>query len=259
MSSLEKNELLKMKGYQLREKNYDKAVVAVGSTEYHGDHLPYGTDTIVSEHLARQLVSKVNGMLMLPTIPIGMSAHYSSFPISITLQTETLMRILNEVFDSINRHGLKRLLIINGHDGNIAAIQAVTNEYRASHPEFKIAVLDSWWETAGQLLPKETFEVWNGLGQGGEGETSMMLGINKKLVDMNKARGVVPDLPDHVQYKWTFDELTPYGATGDPSKASEEKGKLMYEALINLLVKFVKDMDEKDWRLSEVRRSDSVI
>ena len=259
MSSSQSNELVKLKGSQFRESNYDKAVIAVGSTEYHGDHLPFGTDTIVSEHLARQIVSKVNGMVMLPTIPLGMSAHYSSFPISLTLQTETLMRILNEVFNSLNRHGLKRLLIINGHDGNIPAIQASTNEYRALHPEFKIAVLESWWITAGQLLPKGTFEVWNGLGHGGEGETSMMLFIDPKLVDMEKAKGVVPILPEHVEYKWTFDELTPFGATGDPSKANVEKGKLMNEALVNLLVKFVEDMDEKGWSLSKIQDDNSII
>jgi creatinine amidohydrolase len=252
MSHQDRNELLRMKGYEYRERNYDKAVIAIGSTEYHGDHLPYGTDTLVSEHLARQLASKVQGILMLPTIPIGMSAHYSSFPISLSLKTETLMHILTEVFDSLNRHAMSKLLIINGHDGNIPAIQAATNEYHSKNPEFKIVVLEAWWETAGKLVPEGTFEVWGGLGHGGEGETSMMLSVDKRLVDMGRAKGVVPRLPEHVQYTWTFDELTPYGATGDPSKASEEKGKLMDEALISLLVKFVKEMDEKNWTLDQI-------
>ena len=75
----------------------------------------------------------------------------------------------------------------------------------------------------------------------------MMMRVDSALVDMCRAKGVVPDLPSYVEVKWTFDELTPYGATGDPSKATAEKGRLMNDALINLLVDFVKKMDERDW------------
>ncbi|MBN2335605.1 creatininase family protein [Candidatus Bathyarchaeota archaeon] len=236
-----------MKGHEYRERGYDKAVLAVGSTEYHGDHLPYGTDTLVAEHLASEVAARVEGLLMLPTIPVGMSAHYSSFPIAISLSTETLMRVLTEVFDSLDKHGLRRLLIVNGHDGNIPAIDAATREYRTLHPGFKIAVLEAWWVAAGELVPPGTFEVWGGLGHAGEGETSMMLRVDPSLVDMGRARGVVPDLPAHVEVKWTFDELTPYGATGDPSKATRRKGELMHDALVDLLVDFVKKMDERGW------------
>ena len=241
--------LLRLKGHEYRERGYDKAVLAVGSTEYHGDHLPYGTDTLVAEHLAREASERVEGLLKLPTIPIGMSAHYSSFPIAITLSTETLMHVLKEVFESLKKHGVTRLLIINGHDGNIPAIDAATREYRTLHPEFKIAVLEAWWVAASQLVPEGTFEVWGGLGHAGEGETSMMLRVDPGLVDMDRARGVVPDLPPHVEVKWIFDELTPYGATGDPTKATRRKGELMHNALVGLLVDFITEMDENSWEI----------
>lgn len=241
--------LLRLKGHEYRERGYDKAVLAVGSTEYHGDHLPYGTDTLVAEHLAREASERVEGLLKLPTIPIGMSAHYSSFPIAITLSTETLMHVLKEVFESLKKHGVTRLLIINGHDGNIPAIDAATREYRTLHPEFKIAVLEAWWVAASQLVPEGTFEVWGGLGHAGEGETSMMLRVDPGLVDMDRARGVVPDLPPHVEVKWIFDELTPYGATGDPTKATRRKGELMHDALVGLLVDFITEMDENSWEI----------
>ncbi len=237
---------LRMTGHEFK-KGYDKAILAVGSTEYHGEHLPYGTDTLVSEHIATEVASKVEKLLMLPPIPYGMSAHYSNFPIAISLSTETLMRVLREIFNSLRKHGLNRLIMVNGHDGNIPAIEAATYEYRAEHPEFKIAVLSAWWVTAGKLVPEGTFEVWDGLGHGGEGETSMMLRVNPSLVDMGKARGVVPELPKHVDWKWTFDEITPYGVTGDPTKATPEKGAAMNDALVKLLVDLVKELDEKDW------------
>jgi len=130
--------LLRLLGHEYKAGGYSKAVLAVGSTEYHGDHLPYGTDTLVAEHLAREVVKRTEGLLMLPTIPLGMSAHYSSFPLAISLSTETLMHVLRDVFDSLRKHGLNRLLIVNGHDGNIPAIDAAT---RVCHLTFRI-VLD---------------------------------------------------------------------------------------------------------------------
>jgi len=233
--------LYSLTGFGFRSRGFDKAVLAVGSTEYHGDHLPYGTDTMVSTYLAESVAERVEGLLVLPPMPFGMSLHYASFPIAISLTTETLVRVLQEVFESLLRHGILKLLIVNGHDGNIAAIETAAREFRVEHPEMTIAVLEAWWETAGKLLPEGTFEVWGGLGHAGEGETSMMLAVRPDLVEMGRARGVVPELPAHVQLKWIFRELTPYGVTGDPTKATKEKGEKMKRALIELLVSFFKD------------------
>ncbi|NQT07684.1 creatininase family protein, partial [Candidatus Bathyarchaeota archaeon] len=172
---------------------------------------------------------------------------YSSFPLAVTLSAETLMRVLKEVFASLLKHGLERLLIVNGHDGNISPIDAAVREFRVEHPEFRVAVLEAWWVSAGELVPEGTFEVWGGQGHAGEGETSMILAVAPELVEIDRARGVVPDLPLHVQVKWNFDELTPYGVTGDPTKATEGKGRLMRDALVELLVEFVGEMDERGW------------
>ena len=218
--------LLRLTGHGLEAGGFDKAVLAVGSTESHGEHLPHGTDTLVASHLAEAVAERVEGLLVLPALPYGMSAHYSMFPVAVSLSTETLMRVLREVFASLLGHGIDRLLIVNGHDGNIPAIEASTREFRTEHPEMRIAVLESWWVTAGELVPEGTF------------------------VEMERAKGVVPDLPVHVQVKWRFDELTPYAVTGDPTKATLEKGRLMRDALVDLLVDFIGEMDGKDWEIT---------
>ena len=115
----------------------------------------------------------------------------------------------------------------------------------------KIAVLEAWWKTASKLLPDETFEVWGGLGHAGEGETSMMLAVAPELVEMSHARGVVLELPLHVEVKWRFEELTPYGVTGDPTKATVEKGRMMRDVLVDLLVSFLREMDSRGWEISK--------
>ena len=245
--NMSERRLARMTAHDLKLGGFDKAVIAVGSTESHGEHLPHGTDTMVAEHLAEAAAERVEGLLVLPSLPFGMSAHYASFPVAITLTTETLTRVLREVLESLLAHGVLRLLIVNGHDGNIPAIEAATREFRVEHPEMRVAVLEEWWVTAGELLPEGTFEAWGGLGHGGEGETSMMLALEPGLVDMERARGAIPDLPEHVQFKWTFDELTPYAATGDPTKATAEKGAMMRDALVECLVSFIEEMDGKGW------------
>ena len=240
--------LERMIGYERSTFKFDKAILAVGATEYHGDHLPYGTDTIVARRIAEEVAKRVNGLLVLPPIPYGMSLHYASFPIAVSLTSETLTKLLKEVLASLLSHGIRKLFIVNGHDGNIAPIEVATREFKVEHPEMKICVLEAWWTTAGELLPKGTFEVWDGLGHAGEGETSIMLAINPKSVEMKYAKGVVPELPSHVQIKWVFEELTPYGATGDPSKATKEKGEKMMKALIDHVASFIEEMDKKGWK-----------
>jgi creatinine amidohydrolase len=241
--------LLRMTAYDLKTGDYDKAVLAVGSTESHGEHLPYGTDTLVAEHLAEAVADRVEGLLVLPSLPFGMSVHYASFPVAITLTTETLIRVLREILESLLAHGILRLLIVNGHDGNIPAIEAATREFRVEHPEMKVAALEAWWVTAADLLPEGTFEAWGGLGHGGEGETSMMLAVEPGLVNMGRAKGTIPDLPEHVQLKWTFDELTSYAATGDPTKATERKGVMMRDALVECIISFIEEMDGRGWEI----------
>ncbi|MFQ6053944.1 MAG: creatininase family protein, partial [Candidatus Bathyarchaeia archaeon] len=93
--------LERMTGHAYGSNGFDKAVLAVGSTEYHGDHLPYGTDTLVAAHRAEAVARRVDGLLVLPPLPYGMSMHYASFPLAVTLSTETLMRMLKEIFGSL--------------------------------------------------------------------------------------------------------------------------------------------------------------
>ncbi len=236
-----------MSGYSYEKAGFDKALLCLGSTENHGYHLPLGTDSIVSYELAREVARRVDGMVVLPVVPFGMSENYSNFPVAISLKAETLIEIVNDILSSLMRYGMHKVLIINGHDGNIAPIEVATRRIKVAHPEMKIAVLNAWWVTAGKLLPPNTFEVWDGLGHAGEGETSIVLALRPDLVQMEQSRGIVPDLPQEIEIKWVFNEITPYGVTGDPSKATAEKGKKVKESLVNHVVSFVEEMDSKNW------------
>ncbi|MFZ5900516.1 MAG: creatininase family protein [Bacillota bacterium] len=245
--------LQKMTGYQYQQGKYDKAILAVGSCENHGYHLPFGTDTFVASILAEKVASQVEGLLVLPPVNVGYSEHYAHFPFTLSLSQETLIAVLKDILRSVIRNGIKKIFIMNGHDGNIAPIEIASRAIKMEFPEARIASLDAWWVTAGRLLPPGTFEVWDGLGHAGEGETSIGLALFPELIQMEHARGVVPNLPANVEIKWNFAELTDCGATGDPTKATAEKGRLMEEVLVRAVIQFFKEMDACDWRYNSPR------
>ena len=236
--------------------SFDKAILAFGSCECHGEHLPYGTDTFVSYDLALETARRLENTFVVPPLWYGMSMHYRHKPVCISLTNDTLVRVIRDVLESLLHWGIKKVFVVNGHDGNIPCIDVATRDMKVAHPDMGIAVLEAWWVTAGNLLPDDYFETWegSGLGHGGEGETSIALEIVPHLVDMKNAKGMVPDMDKNLRLVWNFNELTDYGATGVPEKATREKGKKMKEVLVDCLVDFIQRMDEQGWRYASVAK-----
>lgn len=230
------------------EANIDKAILAFGSTESHGGHLPFGTDVFVPHSIAVDVAEALDNTVVVPPLWYGMSMHYRHKPMCITLSNETITKVIKEVLESLYYWNIKKILIINGHDGNIPCIEQAARDVKLDHPDMGLAWIGAWWNKIGELVPEDTFEVWNGLGHGGEGEASMVLATVPELVDMKEAKGMVPDMDPIVDLVWNFQELTDYGASGAPEKATIEKGKTMREALTKYLIDFVKRMDEQGWR-----------
>ncbi|HPH33932.1 MAG TPA: creatininase family protein [Methanoregulaceae archaeon] len=230
-----------------RKEPFEKAILPLGSLESHGDHLPFGTDSITAYLLALEIARRIPGTAVLPPLPYGMSEAYKEFSFTVSLSPETETAIIGDILESLYREGITRVFILNGHDGNIASIEMASRTAKAAHPAMKIVSLDAWWNTLGQLLPPGFFEVWNGLGHGGEGELSIGLALFPELCEPGLARGVVPRLPPYVDVKWMFSELTDCGATGDPTKATKEKGDRIKEALVDAMVRVIIALDECGW------------
>jgi creatinine amidohydrolase len=234
---------------------FDKVILPLGSLESHGGHLPFGTDAITAHMIALDIAAKVPGTAALPAMPFGVSEHYKEFPFCISLQFETEIALIRDVLESIYREGIRKVFIMNGHDGNISPIEVASRSAKVAHPDFKIVSLDAWWVLVGSLVPEGFFEVWNGLGHGGEGETSICLELFPELCEMQYAKGVTPKLPPYVDIKWRFSELTNTGASGDPTKGSAEKGETMRKVLVDTAVSILKELEKKGWdyRSDEVK------
>ncbi len=225
----------------------ETVILPLGSLECHGPHLPYGTDALTAHALALAVARRVPRTAVLPPVPYGMSEAYREFPFTVSLSPGTMTAIVADILESLWRSGVRRVCILNGHDGNIPSIEIAARAAKVAHPEMRIVSLDAWWHTLGALLPPGFFEVWNGLGHGGEGELSMALALFPELCRPELARGVVPELPPHVDVKWTFSELTDCGASGDPTRATPEKGAAMREAIVRALAGVLSSLDARGW------------
>jgi creatinine amidohydrolase len=236
---------------------FEKVILPLGSLESHGPHLPFGTDALTAYLVALEVAKRVPGTAVLPPVNYGVSEHYKDFPFTVSLQFDTETAIIRDILESVYREGIRKVFIMNGHDGNIAPIEIAARTAKVAHPDFKIVSLDAWWKVVGELLPADFFEVWSGLGHGGEGEMSICLALFPELCDPSKAVGIVPNLPAHVDVKWKFNELTNTGASGDPTKGTREKGLKMRQVLEDVIVETLTGLDEADWdyRSPEVKRA----
>jgi creatinine amidohydrolase len=232
---------------EFRAKAFEKVILPLGSLESHGNHLPFGTDALTAHLVALDIAAKVSKTAVLPPVNYGVSEHYKEFPFCVSLSFDTEIAFLKDIFESVYREGIKKIFIMNGHDGNIAPIEVASRTVKVAHPDIKIVSLDAWWNMVGNLLPDNFFEVWKGLGHGGEGESSICLELFPELCNMASAKGVVPKLPPWIDIKWRFSELTNTGASGDPTKATKEKGAKMRQVLVDTVVKLLQDLDAHDW------------
>ncbi|MCP1662481.1 MAG: creatininase family protein [Methanocalculus sp. MSAO_Arc1] len=237
-----------MTAAEYRDHPFDIVILPLGSLESHGGHLPFGTDALTAAILAEEVAEKIPGAAVLPVVPYGASDQYRNFSFTVSLGFETQTAIIRDILLSVYREGIRNIFILNGHDGNIAPIEIAALKVKAAHPDMNIITLGAWWESLGPLLPDGFFEVWGGLGHGGEGELSIGLALFEELCQPELARGRVPDLPEFGKMIWLSSEITDTGATGDPTKASVEKGMVMKETLVDAIVAMLTRQNETGWK-----------
>jgi creatinine amidohydrolase len=241
--------LEEMNAIQLRKNLNSKkvAILVFGACENHGDHIPFGSDFFVPMELAKRVAARAGNVLVLPAFPYGVSSHHSDFQMTITLEPNTMIMAIEDICSSLIKNGINRILIINGHDGNIAPIELSARSLKDRYPNVVIACLEAWWTLVGKT--KNLFGEWMGLGHGGEAETSVMLSVRPDLVDMKYApKKMIPKLPPNVRIYWRFSELTKTGATGAPRHASRSKGDETLHILERLLLGFINDMEKNNWK-----------
>ena len=211
-------------------------LVPVGSTEQHGPHLPVQVDALTSGEIclrAARLVSKEQPVVVTPTVWTGLAEHHMDFGGTFTLDFDTFRALLACICESLTRHGFRRIFLLNGHGGNIAAlntiVQKLSQELEAPICTATYPHLDAVAEKYGQILERQ-----RNVQHAGEAETSMMLELVPDLVDQQAADEAV-----EVRADWkeggvfrlrTFSQVTENGYIGAPASADAEKGRQLLDA-----------------------------
>jgi creatinine amidohydrolase len=217
---------------------FTTAIIPIGACESHGDHMPFGTDGLTAHALAVKAAEKLDSTFVLPPDYLGMSEHYRHQPIAISMSHDTQIRILKDKIASLIHWGIKKIFMLNGHDGNIPCAEIAAREMKVLHPEIAIGILD-WWVVIPKMLTPNLFEVWAGWGHAGELEASIGLSLFPHLMHMDDARGMVPEVSPFVKEIWLFNELTKFGATGAPTRGTKEKGDKVVKAVVEFLVEYL--------------------
>src|SRR6266566_4505517 len=216
-------------------------ILPIGSTEQHGPIGLIGTDAICAEVIARG-VGEATGALVAPTIAVGMAQHHMGFAGSMTLRPSTLIAVLQDMVESLVRHGFERFYFLNGHGGNIATVAAAFSEIysarsltaAANLPPVKCR-LRNWWQSQEvRQLAKELY----GDAEGGHATPSEVAVTQFVYPDAIKSAPLDPpvapwgEFADAVDYRRAF----PDGRIGsNPALATPEGGRRLYDAAVAAL------------------------
>jgi creatinine amidohydrolase/Fe(II)-dependent formamide hydrolase-like protein len=239
-----------------RLKQMDVAILPVGSIEQHGPHLPLDTDSFDAEYLSRRIAEACSDPkpLVLPLVPYGVSYEHGEFKGTVGISNDTLARLIYEIGMSCARNGINKLVIVNGHGGNIPALnyaaQMITRDTR-------IFVCVDTGETSDVDIYKIA-DTPNDI-HAGEIETSTSLAVRPHLVKMEKAEKLIPrfssrylNFTSRRKVNWYVHtkKISKIGVIGDPTKASAEKGERIWQIMIAHLVELVEDL--KGMTLDEI-------
>ena len=140
----------------------DRVVLPVGSTEQHG-YLSLETDNILAERVSAEAAEPL-GVLVLPALAYGLTPTFAAYPGSPTLRLDTFAAVLRDLLDSLHGQGFRRLLVVNGHGGNIAG-GTLVREWLAANPGAQ-AIFHSWWSServqaaAREIDPEPSHANW---------------------------------------------------------------------------------------------------
>jgi creatinine amidohydrolase len=229
----------------LEARGIDTAILPIGATEYHGNHLPYSTDTIMAEGLALRLARELDTAVVLPPLDYGTSLHLMAWPWSLSLRPETLFAVVIDIAESLLAHGVTKLLVVSTHDGNPAPVENAAREINDRHG-MAIALLRGWQGMARSLLA-DRWEIDED--HGGRSEMSVVLHLAPALARQEDAIDVPNQQMDHpIRVFGSFDRVVPHGYSGKPSQGSAAEGEAILDAIAGHVAPFLRQLAAENWQ-----------
>jgi creatinine amidohydrolase len=215
------------------------AILPTAAIEQHGPHLPVGTDTIINQGLLDRLRQRCPDDLDLRILPlqaVGKSNEHLWAPGTLTLTAPTALAVWTEIGLSVARAGVRKLVILNSHGGNVDLISIVGRELRV---QAGMLVVKLGWGAYGPpegMYSKQ--EMTYGI-HGGDQETSMVLAFRPETVDMTAARDFRSTAETTaispigtISYGWIASDLNPAGVVGEAHLATPEKGHATADKMV---------------------------
>ncbi len=217
------------------------AVVPLGSTEQHGPHLPYATDAVIAEELARRFCTRVPEAIRCPVVTLGCSAEHAAFPGTLDVRAETLIAVLRDVLRSLRLHGFAAAFVFSAHGGNCAPLRAGLDELRAAAAPMRVVGYTDLAEvTALAHRSSAAFGVSADASghHAGEFETSIMRALRPETVraaaiDAGRMAG---GGDAQALFYPSLRANAPTGVVGDPRAAGAERADGYLQAWVDVLV-----------------------
>jgi creatinine amidohydrolase len=216
-------------------------VLPVGATEQHGPHLPYSTDTVIAEAVARATVGEAGEALdawLLPTLAYTKSNEHAWSSGTFWLSARTLLSVLEDIGRCAAETPARRLVFMNGHGGNSSLLNVACRELRLQFGLQTFLAHPGVPPDQGGQSPAE--ELGMGI-HGGTDETSLMLHLRPERVEMSLATRNVPEwmaanrqvrFGGRVGFGWLSNDFGPSGHIGDPTGATADRGKALFEGAV---------------------------
>lgn len=239
----------------VRDANYQVAVLPFGATEPHNTHLPYGTDTLEANAIAQAICRQAHAdgakVVLLPAIPYGTETNMHRLPLAMNLNPSTLFLVLSDLIESLTRSGIRKVLLLNSHGGN--EFKPFLREL-VTKTEAQIFLCD-WFRMVGDRYTTIFDQPED---HAGEMETSLGLAFFPDLVARDEAGqlraddGAVQSTRfDAVNKKWVsitrpWHLLTKQSGSGNPHAASAEKGQVVMDLIVSRLAPFLVELSDSE-------------
>jgi len=213
-------------------------IIPIGSVEAHGHHLPLGTDIFSPRLFCDKINDRIGKKIWIaPEIPYGQSYDLSIYPGTVTMPSEVMAEYVYYVGKSFYENGLKNIIFLNGHGGNITALSLAAEKLV---PLGASVMTINWWLD----FSRDILTITEGQGHAGEDETSAILYYNEELVQMDKAmknpnKQLIP-----VRYMDRGKTIFQDALTGDATLATVEKGERIFKLLEEKIIERIETMQQ---------------
>ena len=234
----------------IKNENFDLAILPWGATEAHNYHLPYGTDNYEADAIAAESAKiaweKGAKVIVLPTIPFGVNTGQADILLDINLNPSTQFAIINDIVEVLNRQGIKKFLILNSHGGN--EFKTILRELGLKYPEMFLCT-SNWFQA---LNKSKYFE--NEGDHADEMETSLLLYLRPDLVRPLEEAGDGNDKKPKIkafsegwlwaERKWS--QISEDTGVGNPKMGTTEKGKTFFKDITEKMAEAMVDIAAAD-------------